>query len=237
MNLVWAATGAVASVPVAAAARGAVYRMSVPDGHPDRTSCPGCAAPVRPWLAAPCGHCGHDFGAPGPLEYTMAVVLTLLLGIFGGSGEAVAFAFFGALGVALAVIDIDVQRLPDRLTLPAYPVLAALLAAAAVAGHEPGDLIRALLGALALGGCYLLLALARPGHLGGGDIKLAGLAGLVLGWLGWPVLLVGACLGFLLMAVFSLTMLAAGRITLRSYVSFGPFLVSGALLAMVASAV
>jgi leader peptidase (prepilin peptidase)/N-methyltransferase len=80
-----------------------------------------------------------------------------------------------------------------------------------------------------------LLALLRPGQLGGGDIKLAALAGLALGWLGWPAVLAGASLGFLLSAVVSLALLAARRITLRSAISFGPFLLGGTLLAVLAS--
>jgi leader peptidase (prepilin peptidase)/N-methyltransferase len=164
-----------------------------------------------------------------------AAVLALVFGRFGGQPVAIAFGFLGALGVALAAIDIAVKRLPDRLTLPAYPVLIALLGAAAVAGHDPGSLVRALLGGLALGGAYLLLALAGPGQIGGGDVKLAGLVGLVLGWLGWPAVLAGAVLGFLLAAVASLAMLAARRLTLHSAISFGPFLLGGALLALLAS--
>jgi leader peptidase (prepilin peptidase)/N-methyltransferase len=164
-----------------------------------------------------------------------AAVLALVFGRFGGQPVAIAFGFLGALGVALAAIDIAVKRLPDRLTLPAYPVLIALLGAAAVAGHDPGSLVRALLGGLALAGAYLLLALARPGQIGGGDVKLAGLVGLVLGWLGWPAVLAGAALGFLLAAVASLAMLAARRLTLHSAISFGPFLLGGALVALLAS--
>ena len=127
-------------------------------------------------------------------------MLALVLGRFGGQPDVVAFGFFGVLGVALAAIDIAVQRLPDLLTLPAYPILITLLAGAAIAGHDFAALLRALLGGLALAGAYLLLALARPGQLGGGDIKLAGVAGLALGWLGWPILIAGAALGFVLSA-------------------------------------
>jgi leader peptidase (prepilin peptidase) / N-methyltransferase len=220
MNLVWAAYGAVAGWMAGAALRGSVFRLSVPAGAPDRAVCPRCIAPLRPWAASPCGHCGHTLGFPAALELATAAVQPVTL----------AFGFLGALGVALAAIDIRVQRLPDRLTLPAYPVLIALLAVAALTGHDVGALVRALLGGLALGAGYLLLAVARPGQLGGGDIKLAGLVGLVLGWLGWPALLSGAILGFVLAAVASLTLLAARRVTMRSAISFGPFLLGGALL-------
>jgi len=76
---------------------------------------------------------------------------------------------------------------------------------------------------------------ARPGQLGGGDIKVAGLAGIALGWLGWHPLVLGGALGFVLFAVVSLALLAARRITLRSTLCFGPFLLGGALLAIISS--
>ena len=81
----------------------------------------------------------------------------------------------------------------------------------------------------------LLLALLRPGQLGAGDVKLAGIAGLALGWLGWPALIAGAVLGFALSAVVSLVLLALRRVTLHSAICFGPFLLGGALLAVLLS--
>jgi len=110
-----------------------------------------------------------------------------------------------------------------------------LLAVPAVAGHDLASLVRAVLGGAALAAGYLLLALLRPGQLGGGDVKLAGLAGLALGWLGWPALIAGAVLGFALSAVVSLALLALRRVTLRSAICFGPFLLGGALLAVLLS--
>lgn len=232
MNVVWAAGGAGAGLAAGAVLRGAVFRLSVPSGEPDRTVCPHCAATARRWLPVRCGQCRTWLGIPLALELATAAVLALLLGHFGGRPDVLAFAFLGALGVALAAIDLAVQRLPDQLTLPAYPVVLVLLGVAAVIGHDGGALLRALLGGVALSGGYLLLALLRPGQLGGGDVKLAGLAGLALGWLGWDTLLVGAALGFLLSAVVSLALLAARQVTLRSAISFGPFLLGGALLAI-----
>jgi leader peptidase (prepilin peptidase)/N-methyltransferase len=208
----------------------------VPSDAPDQTTCPRCAAAVPRWLVIRCGHCGHHFGTLGALELATALVLGLLFGKFGGRPDMLAFSFLGVLGVALAAIDISVQRLPDRLTLPGYPVVIGLLAFAALAGHTAGALGRALLGGLVLGGIYLALALLRPGGIGGGDVKLAGLAGLALGWLGWPTLMAGAALGFMLSGVVSLALIAARRLTLQSMISLGPFLLAGALLAALAAA-
>ena len=234
MNLAWAAAGALAGLPAGVVLRDPVFRLSVPSGDPDRANCPRCTAPVPSWLAVYCTHCSHLLGIPAALEVSTAAVLALIFGRFGGHPDVMAFAFLGALGVALAAIDISVQRLPDRLTLPGIPVLVALLGLAAAVGHDGGALVRALLGGVTLAGTYLLLALLRPGQLGGGDIKLAALAGLALGWLGWPAVITGAALGFALSAVVSLVLLAARRVTLHSAISFGPFMLGGVLLAALA---
>jgi leader peptidase (prepilin peptidase) / N-methyltransferase len=235
MNVMWAAVGAVLGLAAGAALRATVFRLSVAPGEPERTACPHCDWPIPHRLTVRCARCGTSLGTPLALELGTAVVLALLLGRFGGQPDVVAFGFFGVLGVALAAIDIAAQRLPDPLTLPAYPILIALLAVAALASHDFSALARALLGGLALAGAYLVLALVRPGQLGGGDIKLAGIAGLVLGWLGWPALIVGAALGFVLSALVGLALIAARRLTLRSAICFGPFLLGGALLSMLAS--
>lgn len=235
MNVMWAAVGAILGLLAGAALRATVFRLSVAPGDPERTVCPRCDGPMRRRLAVRCRRCGSSLGTPLALELSTAGVLALLLGRFGGQADVVAFGFFGVLGVALAAIDIATQRLPDPLTLPAYPILIILLTCAALVSHDFAALLRALLGGLALAGAFLVLALVRPGQLGGGDIKLAGIAGLALGWLGWPILIAGAALGFVLSALVSLALLAARRITLRSAICFGPFLIGGALCAMLTS--
>ncbi len=235
MTVAWAAGGAAAGVPIGALLRGVVFRLSVPSGDPDRAACPRCAHPAPRWIVGRCGGCGSYLATPLALELVTAVVLALLLGRFGGQASMAAFGLFGVLAVTLAAIDIAVHRLPDRLTLPAFPVLITLLAIAAAIEHHNSATMRAVCGGMALAAAYLLLAVARPGQLGGGDIKVAGLAGIALGWLGWHPLVLGGALGFVLFAVVSLALLAARRITLRSTLCFGPFLLGGALLAIISS--
>ncbi len=235
MNLIWTAAGAVAGLPGGTVLRGQVCRLSVRSGEPDEAGCRTCATALPAGPALRCSHCGSWLGAPAAIELTTAAVTALLFARFGGQPAVAAFAYLGAVGVALTQIDIAVQRLPDRLTLPAYPALIGLLSVAAVISGDGAALGRALLGGLALGGGYLLLGLASGGQLGGGDIKLAGLVGLLLGWLGWSSLITGACLGFVLAAIVSLGLLAGRRISARAMISFGPYLLSGALLAILAS--
>ncbi|MQA62975.1 MAG: prepilin peptidase [Actinophytocola sp.] len=233
MNHGWALAGGLVGIPIGAALRGVVYRNSVPSGSPLRTACPSCGQELPRWLLR-CGRCRGRITVPLVFELATATVLALILGRFAGQWELGALAFLGVLGVALATIDVAVQRLPDRLTLPAYPIVAALLGIAAILDGDVATLGRALLGGLVLATSFYLLAALRPGALGLGDVKLAGLLGLALGWLGWPVLITGAALSFVLFAVVSLVLLAARRITLRSHIAFGPFMLAGALIAAVA---
>jgi len=235
MNPGWTIAGAVVGLLAGAALRGAVVRLSVPSGEPARTACPCCGVPLPRVIAVRCADCGSRLGPFPLLELASAAAVGALAGRFAGTPEVAAFCVLGAVGIALAAIDLRVQRLPDRLTLPAYPAVLVLLAAAALLGHHGWPLTRAVLGGFALGGAYLLLALIRPGGIGGGDIKVAGLAGLALGWLSWRAVIDGAALGFVLAGMAGLVLLAAKRVTLRSHISFGPFLIGGALLAMLAA--
>jgi leader peptidase (prepilin peptidase)/N-methyltransferase len=234
MNLAWTVAGALIGVASGMVLRSTVFRLSVGSGEPARTSCQRCETPVSTRIR--CASCHAWYGVPLVLELVTAAVLALLLGRFAGHPDAIAFAFLGAVGVALAAVDITVKRLPDRLTLPLYPGLIALFGLAAVVNGQPAPFLRALLGGVVLGGVYLVLALVSGGQLGGGDIKLAGGLGIALGWLGWPVVFTGASLGFVLMALVSLVLLAVRRITLKQDISFGPFMLAGALVAILAAA-
>jgi leader peptidase (prepilin peptidase)/N-methyltransferase len=80
------------------------------------------------------------------------------------------------------------------------------------------------------------MALLAPAGLGMGDVKLAGLLGLYLGWLGWPVVLLGFLLGFAVQALVGLVLLAARRAGRHTELPFGPALLGGSLAAALLSA-
>ena len=105
-------------------------------------------------------------------------------------------------GVALALIDLELRRLPNAIIFPSYPVLAVLLAASAAWQHDWWSLARARIAGVALFGFYLLLVLVYRAGMGWGDVKLAGLLGGVMAYL--SALLIGAFGGFL-------AVMAAGR--------------------------
>lgn len=171
---------------------------------------------------------------PGPWVGRVAVAI---LAACGGAAaalladswiELVTFALF-ALGCAVLVaVDLDSHRLPDVVTLPTAVVLLAGLTVAAWQEQAWPDLGRALLAGLALGVGFLTLALISPRALGLGDVKLAGLLGLFLGWFGWTAVLAGVVATFLLGGLVAVLLLVFGRASRSTALAFGPWLVVGA---------
>ena len=148
--------------------------------------------------------------------------------------ELVAYLYLMAVSVALALIDLDTHRLPDRIVLPAYAVGGGLLLLTGVLEGDGWALLRALIGGASAFLLYLLLGLTKPGAMGFGDIKLAGLLGLYLGWAGWSALAVGVFGGFVIGGIVSVVLLVARRVTRSGGIPFGPSMLAGAWLGLVA---
>jgi leader peptidase (prepilin peptidase) / N-methyltransferase len=155
---------------------------------------------------------------------------------FGPSPVLPAFLLLAALAPVLTVTDLRWRRLPDPLTLPAYPAAAALLAAGALA--SPGGarhFLSALAGLAAAWLFFALLAGIHPAGLGWGDVKLSGLLGLYLGWLGAAAVAAGLLGAFVLAALAGLGLIAAGRATRQTQIPFGPFMLASAIAVIAAS--
>ena len=73
-----------------------------------------------------------------------------------------------------------------------------------------------------------LLRMLGPGGMGGGDVKLAGVLGIALGWVGWGALAVGAVAGFVLGGVYGVMLIALRRASAKTAVPFGPWMLAGA---------
>jgi leader peptidase (prepilin peptidase)/N-methyltransferase len=207
------------------------------------SSCPRCGhairwrdnVPVLSWLIlrGRCRDCGDKISARYPLIelatgaffagvawWAMVNGLPLL--------SLAAFLYLAAITVALALIDLATHKLPNKLVLPAYLVGTALLGASGILTADLESLLRAGIGMVALFTAYFLMALAYPGGMGFGDVKLAGVLGLFLGWLGWGELVVGAFAAFLLGGIYSIVLLALRKAGRKSGIPFGPWMLAGA---------
>lgn len=138
---------------------------------------------------------------------------------------------FVPLYVALAVVDWRTRLLPTYLIRPAYAALAVLVLVGAVVTGDPHALVRAGLGWLVAGGLYGVLWFIYPRGLGFGDVRLAGVLGIALGWVGWGAVMVGVYAGFLLGGVLG-GLLSVLKIVERKGFPFGPFMLVGALVGL-----
>ncbi|MDB6427853.1 A24 family peptidase [Curtobacterium sp. 20TX0008] len=224
------------------------------------SACPRCDHPIRrrdnvpvlSWmlLRARCRDCAAPISARYPAVEGATAVLFVLVALvvpqpLGATtvGEALgrtvmlaALLFLMAVSVALSLIDLDTHRLPNAVVYPAAVVLLVLLGAVSAVSGDWGALLRGLLGAVVLGGAYLVLALAVPGGMGLGDVKLAVVLGLVLAYLGWGPLAVGAFGGFLVGGTVAIALVAVGRARMGSGVPFGPSMLVGAWIGIVLGA-
>jgi leader peptidase (prepilin peptidase)/N-methyltransferase len=167
---------------------------------------------------------------------TLASITACLFGLLawcvGVRPELLAYSALAAVGVPLAAIDVLEQRLPAKLLMPAYPIVAALLALAAILEHNATPILRSLAGMIFLLVFYLIIALAAPGALGAADIRLAGLLGLALGWPGWTTVIGGAMLGLLYGSLTGAIMIVLRRATRHTLIPLGPALIAGAFTAL-----
>jgi leader peptidase (prepilin peptidase)/N-methyltransferase len=143
-----------------------------------------------------------------------------------------AWVYVAAVGVVLGYIDSQTRLLPTRLIVPSYLIVAALVVAAYLADDfDRDDLVRAGLGLIVMGGFYRLMYAIYPAGMGFGDVRLSGVLGLALGYIGWGALLTGMYAGFLLGGLGG-GLLAVFRLADRKRYPFGPFMLLGALVGL-----
>ena len=160
---------------------------------------------------------------------TMAVTFAALAWRFAGRAELPAYLYLAAAGSLLAFVDVAVKRLPDLFTLPSYLIGPALLSVALLTGGRPVRLGHALIGLAVLWALYAVQHLAAPGAIGWGDVKLSGVLGLYLGWLGAPAWWMGVLAGFVLGGLYAAGLLVTRRGSRKTEIPFGPFMLAGAL--------
>jgi len=236
-----------------------VYRVPAGRSLTPDSACPKCGTairkrdniPVISWLMlrGKCRGCAQPISARYPLvEAGTAAAFVLVTARFGpavleagtapdavaAAIELVAFLTLTAVSIALALIDLDTRRLPNVIVVPALLAGVVLLGAAALMRGDSAALAGAAIGGAGLFALYLVLALASRGGMGMGDVKLASVLGLYLGFLGWGSLLVGAFAAFVFGGVFGLLLLIVRRAGRKTAIPFGPWMILGAWLGVFA---
>ena len=200
--------------------------------------CPACGTAIKPYDNVPIlsflalhGRC-RSCSVRIPLRYPLGEALTAAL------CAGAVLVHHTAAGIALSVvlilllvpaaeIDLEHRIIPNRIT-----GLGAVLALAIGLALDPSGEPERLIAAAAAGGFLLVAALAYPGGMGMGDVKLAGVMGLFLGRSVAPAIMIALVSGVVAgVVVMTRRGVKSGR---KTAVPFGPFLAFGAVVAIYA---
>ncbi|HEV3475133.1 MAG TPA: prepilin peptidase [Actinomycetota bacterium] len=214
-----------------------IYRVPRGEGLGGRSKCPHCGRQVRAWENVPllsflalrgrCRGCGTRISFEYPVtEAATAALFVLAALVFEELAVAVLGAAFLAVMLALAVIDARWRIVPNRIV---YPALATSLVAILVLDLVGTNLsvLRGLGAMAAYGGPLLAIAVAVPRGMGMGDVKLAGLIGLVAGSVGIANVVVAAAVGIIGGGLGGVVALAVFRVGRKQQMPFGPYLAAG----------
>lgn len=209
------------------------------------SACPNCEHPIRPrdnvpvlgWLLLR-GRC-RDCDTPISMRYPIVEAATGMLfavtaAVIGLHWTLPAYLWFVAVTFALSLVDFDTKRLPNRIMFPGTAVGAILLAIGAGIEGEWRQLVTGLAVGAGLFVAFLLLALAVPAGFGMGDVKLVFMLGLFAGYVSLAAGLFSAFAGFFIGGLVSVLLLVTRRADRKTAIPFGPSLVLGSWLAIVA---
>ncbi|GAC1317294.1 MAG: A24 family peptidase [Acidimicrobiales bacterium] len=207
-------------------ARGAVL--------PPYPHCRSCGAPAPSWLGGigRCRRCRLPLGARYGLVEAASAALLAAAGLrFAHSPALPAFCVFFASLLAITVIDLDHFIIPNRVIYPTLAATIPLLLVAAAVGDDWGKARTAAIGGV--GGFFALFVVhtISPRGMGFGDVRLAGVIGMMLGWLGLGYVALALFLSFLLASVVGIFLLATRIRGRKDAVPFGPFMAAGAVVA------
>lgn len=207
-------------------------------------ACAGLGAALGPFLATlvarvPRKEPVFGDGATQPPDSTrraMSVGAALLCGAvalrFGASWALPAYVVLAVSLLVVSVIDLEHYVIPNRIVYPTLALSIPLLTLAAAIGGKWGDLAHAVIGGAAAWAVLLVVHLVSPRGMGFGDVRLAFVLGLHLGWLGYGHVVLGLFLGFMLGSVAGIALLIVRRRSRKEAIPFGPFLAAGGMLAV-----
>ena len=183
---------------------------------------------------------GETFGAGRSTEFPLILFLVVCASSvlwwivaqrFEEDLTVLGFGFLIAVGVRLMLIDIDTHLLPSSILYRAIALAIPLLVLAAF--NDPtGSIATMFLGALIMWALMKTLEVLSRGDLGGGDVRLALLLGLYTGWLSLEHVAIAVVTAFTVAGLFALALVVLRRAVRRTHIAFGPFLIAGALFAV-----
>jgi leader peptidase (prepilin peptidase)/N-methyltransferase len=210
-----------------------------------RSACPSCGTfiaerdniPVVSWvlLRGRCRHCHASISPQYPLvELACAGLFAGLAARFGYDWVLPAYLVLFAGLLALSVIDIETLLLPKVIVWPVSVATAALFVLSAAINGQWHELLIGAISGVVWFAVFFAMNLASPKVLGFGDVRLAPVLGLALGWLGWRYVVLGFFAANLIGAVIGIALIASKRMSRRQQIPYGVFLALGCAVAVFA---
>jgi leader peptidase (prepilin peptidase) / N-methyltransferase len=191
--------------------------------------------PRRQPVTGPIDDASVELSSP-TRQFLVTILCGVLFGALGarfeGSWALPAYLVLAAALVALSVIDLEHYILPNRIVYPLALGMVVLLGVASIGDDDVGAFGRGLLAGVIAFVVFVVLHMISPRSMGFGDVKLAFVLGLSLGWLGWGEVLLGLFLGFVYGAFVGLALIMLRLRERNQALPFGPFLAAGALTAI-----
>lgn len=191
--------------------------------------------PVVSYLAlrGRCHHCGaHIPAAVLVTELVTAGLFVLLAFRLPTLWALPAYCVLATGLVALSAIDLELRRLPTPVIYWTGALGAAGLVLASAGSGRWSALVSAAIGGAACFAVFFAIFFAVPKGMGFGDVRLAALCGIFLGWLGPRLVPFGILLGFVVAGLPAIALVVLGKANRKSQLPFGPFLAAGTLVAV-----
>jgi len=203
--------------------------------------CVACSAPIRAYdnipvvsyvlLRGRCRACGaHIPPRDAMLELGTGILFVLLAWRLTSAWALPAFCVLGASLVAISAIDVEHMRIPSTLVYVTAALGALLLVLASAGTHRWSALAAAAIGGAAAFAVFFALFYAVPKGIGFGDVRLAGLCGGFLGWIGYREVVLAFLVSFVVAGVPAAVLLAMHKVQRRTQVPFGPALAAGTVI-------
>ena len=164
-----------------------------------------------------------------PIGIIAAAIATQLLNQFNFSWELFAYGIMCAMCIEQSLIDITTHRLTRSVTMRAAFIGGPLLSIAAIANNQPGKISVMVLSFTATLLTFMTLSLASKRGIGAGDVRLAAVLAMFLGYLGARYVVQGLALGFIIGGVVALLLLITRKATRNTRIAFGPYICIGAM--------
>jgi leader peptidase (prepilin peptidase)/N-methyltransferase len=203
--------------------------------------CVSCSAPIRGYdnipvvsylvLRGRCRACGvHIPPRDAVLELGTGALFVLLAWRLASVWALPAFCVLAASLIAISAIDVEHLRIPSPIVYATAVLGVPLLVLASAGTHRWTALLAAVIGGAAAFAAFFALFYAVPKGIGFGDVRLAGVCGGFLGWIGYREVILAFVLSFIVAGVPAAILLALHKVQRRTQIPFGPFLAGGTVI-------